>query len=75
MSHQEEAVREIVADLDKHIETLEALPIWPGSFAGVEVHEGIKRLKESRFWLKEAGHRGHFDTLTYVTEAKESRHE
>ena len=59
MSHDDEEIREIVAEMDKQITALERLD---EQYDEMDLLIAIMRLKEARFWLKELGHAGYFDT-------------
>ena len=59
MSHDDEEIRGIVAEMDKQIAALEVLD---EQYDEMDLLIAIMRLKEARFWLKELGHASHFDT-------------
>ena len=62
MSHDNDTIRRIVAEIDKEIRELQIVARIPGMEH--EVSLAVDRLKEARFWLKESGdHAGHFDML------------
>ena len=60
MSRDNDTIRRIVAELDQQIAALKIVARIPG--IGPEVMFSIQRMEESRFWLKQIGHAGHFDT-------------